>query len=432
MGRGPSISSIISDALMRGAIGAAKAYEQMRSGVSYIPADRAHQLDPYSSYARLRERDPVHMSPLLGGYILSRYGDCLSALRDPRFSSDIRNSRRFRSLRRGFLRAGGDPVRLENPPMLQSDPPRHTRLRTLVNKAFTPRAVAALEPRIEAVAAELLDGLPRADRFDAIADFAHPLPIIVIAEMLGVPKEDRERFRFWSDEAVLAIGMPTLDEARRAHKSIAEIDAYFSAIIEERRREPRDDLVTALVRAEEDGDRLNATELLGTCSLLLVAGNETSANLIGNGLFALLQNPEQLALLREDPSIWQTVVDELLRYDAPIQLTIRIALEDLEIGGKPLARGQSILTLLASGNRDPDRFRDPDQLDITRVDNPHLGFGHGRHSCLGASLARLEARIALRALLDRHARLELATEAPAWGHNTVIRGLERLPIRIFR
>ena len=416
---------LVQKTFMKGAF----AYEKLNTGFVYDPTSRAHLENPYPGYSKLRTRDPMHRSVLAGGLVLSRYQDCVDLLRDSRFSVDARNNSRYPTMRRGLERAGGDVSRLDHPSMLQSDPPEHTRLRALVSKAFTPRAIESLESRIVAIAEELLGAVDDSDPFDVIAAYSHPLPIIVIAEMLGVPPEDRDRFRFWSDEVVLALGLAAPSEIRRSTRAMAELDAYFKAIIDERRREPRDDLVSAMIRAEEDGYRLSQRELLATCTLLLVAGNETTAHLIGNGLLALLRNPEQLELLRSDPSLWGTAVDELLRYDPPIQLTVRAALEDLEFNGEPLSKGAGCVVLLASGNRDPGVFADPDRLDITRRENPHLSLGHGRHVCLGAALARLEARIALRTILEHYPKLQLVDAKPSWGSNTVIRGLTKLPVR---
>ena len=311
--------------------------------------------------------------------------------------------------------------------MLRLDPPDHTRLRTLVSKAFTPRAVERMRPIVEKYVAETLGRLDGRHSMELVADFAAPLPVSVIAEMLGVPVADRDRFRHWSDEAVRTLGDNTLDDRRRAIAAMDELGVYLEAIADERRREPREDLLSALVRAEEAGDRLSRTELFTTCVLLLVAGNETTTKLLGNAVLALLAHPEQLALLRREPERIPAAVEELLRYDGPVQLTSRMVTEDRELRGHRLRRGQQLVLVLAAANRDPAQFDDPERLDVTRSDVKHLALGHGLHFCLGAQLARLEAGLALEALVTRFPALRL--DGPVeWGDNTVLRGPRSLPL----
>ena len=316
--------------------------------------------------------------------------------------------------------------------MLRLDPPDHTRLRGLVSKAFTPRAVDALRGRIEEVVDEVIDRLPVSgplgSRFELIGDFAAPLPITVIAEMLGVPAEDHQRFRHWSNEAVKTLGDTTVEDRRRAIRAMDELGEYIEGIADQRRRDPRGDLISGLVAAEEEGDRLSRDELFTTCVLLLVAGNETTTKLIGNSIVALLRNPDQLELLREEPKRIPGAVDELLRYDSPVQLTSRFVTEDAEMHGNRLVRGQQLVLLLAAGNRDPDAWDAPDELDVTRENVKHLSFGNGLHHCLGSRLARLEGALALEALIGRFPRLCFDGEIE-WGNNTVLRGPSRLPLR---
>jgi cytochrome P450 len=263
---------------------------------------------------------------------------------------------------------------------------------------------------------------------DVIRDLAYPLPVTVIAEMLGIPIEDRERFKHWSDEAVRSLGFGSIEDARRSAQANRELRAYLEPIVEQCRREPREDLISALVAAEEQGDKLSTDEVFSTIILLLVAGNETTTNLIGNGLLALLRNPSQLNILRGDPSLIENAVEELLRYDSPVQFTSRMPLNDVDLGGRTLSAGREVLLVLGAANRDPAQYDDPERLDVTRQDVHHLSFSHGIHFCLGAPLARLEGRIALLALVQRFPSLRLATSEPRRGDNILLRGLAELPV----
>ncbi len=280
------------------------------------------------------------------------------------------------------------------------------------------------------IVTELLDAVAGRSEIDVIESVAYPLPVTIIAEMLGVPAEDRDRFKHWSDEAVRALGSANMDDLRASIRAGRELNAYLEPIAEQRRREPRDDLLSALLAAEEAGDRLSMREVFQTVILLLVAGNETTTKLIGNGLLALLQHPAQLELLRDQPDLIDGAVEELLRWDGPVHATGRTAIEEFEFQGAHIKKGQMVMVGLAAANRDPARFQDPERLDITRVDNPHLSLGHGVHFCLGASLARLEARTALGALVERYPSMKLATERPKWGPNVALRGLAELPVRV--
>ncbi len=411
-------------------VGVVSVWERLESGVAFSLGGPGFVEDPHSVYKRLRERDPVHRSRLLRGWVFTRYEDVLALMRDSRLSADFRNQAVWPRIRRVNLRAGRTEEELANPTMLNSDVPRHTRLRGLVNKAFTPRAVRALEGRMQVVVNELLDGVAGQSEFDVIETLATPLPVTIIAEMLGVPVEDRARFKHWSDEVVRALGVATLEDLRASIQAGRELTSYLEPIAAERRREPREDLLSALLAAEEEGDRLTLPEVFQTVILLLVAGNETTTKLIGNGLLALLQHPDQLELLRERPELIDPAVEELLRWDGPVHATGRASTEDFEFQGAHIKKGQMVMVALAAANRDPARFENPERLDITRVDNPHLSLGHGVHFCLGSSLARLEARTALSALIERYPSMKLATDRPKWGPNVVLRGLAELPVRV--
>ena len=403
--------------------------ERLRTGVTYNPLDKRYQSDPYPLYRELRERDPFHRSRLAGGWVLTRYDDVASVLKDGRFLADDRKSAAQMKQRQRFIKDGFmEPDEALSPSMLRSDPPDHTRLRGLVSKAFTPRTIESLRPRIEAIVQEQLDAVAHDGSMDVIKTLAYPLPVMVIAEMLGVPTEDREQFKRWSDDAVASFGVAGMKDFLRARDAFRELQAYFERVAEERRREPREDLLSALLAAEEQGDKLTMDEVYATCILLLVAGNETTTNLIGNGLLALLRHPDQLALLRDDPALIESAVEELLRYDSPVQATSRIVLEDVAMDGHTIEAGQQAIVLIGAANRDPERFPDPDRLNITRQDNRHLSFGQGIHSCLGAPLARLESQAALMALVERFPHLRLATDQPTYGENLILRGLTSLPV----
>ncbi len=420
----------IRQGLQMGAARAALVWERLRSGVTFNPLDPRLYSDPYPLYRRLREEDPVHWSPLTRAWILTRYDDVLGVLRSPDFSADDRKSPGFDRQLRRLKKQGVLPDDQEfEPSMLRTDPPDHTRLRKLVSKAFTPRAISQLAPRIETIVCEQLDAVADTGTMDVIGQLAYPLPVLVIAEMIGVPGSDRDRFKHWSTDAVANMGFASIDDNRRALRASQELRAYFVEICEQRRREPRDYLMSALLAAEDEGDRLSNAEVFGTLNLLLIAGNETTTNLIGNGMLALLRNPEQLEHLRDDPERIDTAIDELLRYDGPVQATSRIATQETRFADGTVAAGEQVIIVLGAANRDPARFAEPDRLDLERQDNQHLAFGNGLHFCLGSNLARLEARHAIKAMVERFPNMKLAIDVPSWRHNMILHGLEALPVR---
>ena len=386
------------------------ARERFESGVDFNPLSSELRADPLPQYEKLRSKDPVHRMRLIDGWILTRYEDIDMVLRD---------HRRFGNL-------GRDYGYLPYISMLDLDPPEHTKVRGLVVHGFTPRAVNSLEPRITKTVNELLDEIVDKPRFDLIHDIAFPLPIIVIAELLGVPPEDRDQFREWSDVAALVVD-PLLDsqQIQDVRQTIEELFDYLETIAEDRRKHPQDDLVTALVNAEEDGERLSREDLLINLVLVLVAGNETTRNLIGNGTLALMKNPDQLRRLRDDPSLLDSAIDEMLRYDSPVQLDSRIAREPVEIGGKRIESDQRVLCALGAANHDPEVFPEPERFDVGRAPRNHLSFGRGIHYCLGAPLAKLEARLVFAGLLSRFESLRLVEE-PQYRDQITLRGLEDL------
>jgi cytochrome P450 len=390
--------------------------------------------DPYPFYAALRASQPVFRLPVgessgPGVWLLTRHADVHAVLRDARFSVDRRRARIVREnidrLAIGMVLGEEGGLRT----MLVMDPPDHTRVRGLVSKAFTPRRVAALRPRIEQIIDELLAEPAARGSMDVMADFAAPLPAIVIAELLGVPAEDHREFRQWSSELVSLVGSANpLAIRERLEKAFGRILDYLRGVIAERRRAPADDLISGMIEAQEERDALSDVELLATSNLLLLAGHETTTNLIGNGTLALLRHPDQLARLRADRALLPDAIEELLRYDSPVQATVRVATQDVEVGGQKIPAEALVVVGIGAANRDPAVFRDPDRLDLARGGNHHLSFGFGVHFCLGASLARLEAELAFGALLERFPRLELATDAVSHRANLILRGLTALPV----
>ncbi len=408
-----AVSRAVKNALTPVAIRAMTTWERMESGVSYDPTSARIRNDPYPTYDRMREKDPVHKMRLISAWALTRYEDVDMVLRD----------------HRRFLK---DDDIIEYRSMLNSNPPDHTRLRAIVSKAFTPRSVAELHPRIERIVNGLLDDMEGEGRFDLIEKFAFPIPITVIAEMLGVPSEDMDKFEDWSNDISLVIEpYQTEEQEARVNRASEELFDYFEGIMEQRRREPRDDMITALMNAEEEGDKLTHDELLGTLLLLLVAGNETTRNLIGNGTLALLRFPDQLQRLRDNPDMLDSAVNELLRYDSPVQLDGRFAQEDVEIGDTRIQAGERVISAIGAANRDPAVFTNPNALDIARREKSHISFGRGIHHCLGAPLAMMEGRIAFAALLDRFSSIELVAE-PEFREQIVLRGVEELWVEAAR
>ncbi len=393
-------------------------------------ADPELKANPYPLYARLRTEAPV--CRVIGKttrlWLVTRYDDVQNVLRDPRFANDRRNAPvettlQFRVLHRLF-----GPL-IDH--MLATDEPDHTRLRSLVQKAFTPKRVEELRPRVEALTEELLDKALRKQRWDVVSDFALPLPTTIIAEMLGIPPEDRPKFQKWSDTLLLASATTWKGMIKNVPMFMAFM-RYIRGQIRERRKRPTDDLIGALVQAEEAGDRLTEDELLSMVLLLLVAGYETTVNLIGNGVLALLENPAQLEWLLKDPSLVPVAVEEFASYYTPIDYTnSRFTRCDVELAGVTIPAGQLMFAAISSANRDEAKFVDAERLNITRDPNRHLAFGHGIHFCLGVFLARIEAQIAFATLVRRWPDLQLAVprESLEWRKSLLLRGLESLPVK---
>lgn len=392
----------------------------------YRLLDPAVLADPYPLYARLREEDPVHWDPFLHCWVVTRYADVHQVLHS--FSADRTPSP---EVLRALGITGIEPIaEMMTRQMLFLDAPRHTHLRKLCSTAFTPRRVELLEARITAIAHRLIDRVVSTGTMDVIGDFAAPFPSIVFAALLGVPEEDHVRLKRWSADFAEMLGnfQHNIDRIAQVLKSTAEMIDYFRAAIHEDERPLADGLLKSLVEAEEGGARLSEDEVIANAVVTMVGGQETTTNLIGSGLLTLLRQPDKLTELRDRPEITETAIEELLRFESPSQHTGRICPEDTLVGGTLIRKGAAVMAVMAAGNRDPARFADPDRLDFDRADNRHLAFGWAAHFCFGAPLARMEGRIAFRALLDRLPDVALGEDKLAWRENLGLRGLKSLRV----
>ncbi len=391
----------------------------------------AHSDDPYPIYSALREHARVYFSPTWKCWVLTHYQDVAAVLLDPEtFSSRGRVTNVIqREFPEHFLEQIKPLLHHYSRGVINLDPPDHTRMRRLLQKTFLPRTLERLKATIRTTTHELLDAARARGHFDVVADLAYPLPVTVIAELLGVPREDRDKFKRWS--AIImefqAVPLPTADAILRSQIGIVELRAYLADTARQRRAAPRDDLISELVSLEFDGDRLAEDELLSTCVTLLVAGHETTTNLIASATWLLLRHPAQLAALRANPAAMPAAIEEVLRFESPLHRVGRTALRDTVVGGQTIKKGETVFLLLAAANRDPAQFPRPDEFEIARTPNKHLAFGYGIHFCLGAALARLEAPIALHAIFDRFPHARLTAGTLPW-HSGVMRGLKTLPL----
>jgi cytochrome P450 len=410
------------------------------AGPAWHVSDADFRRNPYPRYAELREDDVLHRND--GLWVLTRFADVQAVLRDQRMSSHPKHTPPEVIAQRMAAYGGEASVNATVQGqgsqlladrgielMLVADPPDHTRLRRLATKAFTPRAVERLRPRITEIVGDMLDAGLEVGQFDVMRDIAQPLPVMVICDLLGVPLDDQAQFKPWSD-AIARMIDGDADQAMlmAAMPAILGFVQYFAALIEERRAQPREDLVSALVAAQDEGDSLNQGELLATIILLFIAGHETTTNLIGNGTLALLRQPDQFAALRANPALAVPGTDELLRFDGPVQLTIRRASCDLEINGLELAQGEGVICGLAAADRDPRLVDNPDALDLARGNPGHVAFGNGMHHCLGAPLARLEGQVVFEALATKTRSLELVDDDPPYRDHFILRGLSALQV----
>ena len=396
----------------------------------FNPFVPSFKINPYLQYSRLRTGDPVHRSMALQSWILTRYEDCLHILKDvENFSSDGRYAsgdigRAVREQRKTSPLGDVDSL-------LTVDPPTHTRLRNIISREFTPRRVELLSPRIEEISHELFNEINELDEFDMIGSLALPLPVIVIAELLGIPASDRQLFKEWSNKLAATTDVFNSEQAiQEAQEATLELISYFSDFIDARRRSPEDDLISAFVDAQSEGIQLSNDEILAFSILLLVAGNETTTNLIGNGIIALINNPKSFSAVKENFELLPSMIEEILRFDSPVQGVVRIAKNDLSLQGKDISAGEVVMAMVGAANHDPEQFAKPEFFDINRLQNKHLAFGLGPHFCLGAPLARLEATVLFKELFDRFSVIEGARSDVERGGTLLLRGFTKLPVQV--
>ena len=385
--------------------------------------------DPYPIYQRFLEEGPIHYVDWGPGmWAVFRYADCSSILKDSRLSAK-RSAALLLALPAEKRAEFAELARMLGLWMLFIDAPEHSRLRKLMNKGFSPAVAESLRPQIEAIVDRMLEPLRRASEAELMHEIAHPLPVRVIAEMLGLSGSGQDRLVQWSDAIATFIGNPhrTLEQTHRAQLAIVALTEFFRGAVAERRRRRGGDLISLLLDIEEDGEVLTEEELYAQCVMLLFGGHETTRNLIGNGMYTLLRHPEEMAVLQKNPELIRSAVEELLRYESPIQFVGRVAKDEMEICGVRLRQGQRIVFMLGAANRDPRQFRNPDHLDLNRLPNPHLAFGAGEHFCIGNQLARLEGQIAILRMVQRFPRIRLAIQNPQWAPNYGLRGLKSLP-----
>ena len=401
--------------------------------IQFNPFLPEFRTNPYLMYHRLRSENPINRSSFGGDWVVTRYQDVKTILRDRRVSSHDRpNSIAQKSK---YLQNQGKNLNAlaeaSNKFLFYTNPPSHTRLRRLVSQAFSPIAIERMRPQIQTIVDGYLKKARNQGKIDIIADFAEPLPVQVIARMLGIPPNDaRDRVHQWAQILSRILdSLVSLEEYEAMNKAIEEFQDYLRDLIAQREKDPQDDLISYLIAARDDNDKLSQYEVLSTCIVLFMAGEETTINTIGNGMLALLHHPEQMEKLKKEPEIIQMAVEEILRYDSPVQITSRLASETLEIGGHTIEKGERILLFLGAANRDPAQFPDPDRFDILRQENQHLAFGDGIHRCLGAALARLQAEIAIISLVQQLPNLELASDKLEWRKNMVLRGVRTCPVK---
>ncbi|GAB1542960.1 cytochrome P450 [Scytonema sp. NUACC21] len=405
-------------------LGSAKAFK-------FNPFDREFRANPYPTYHRLRSEEPVHRYFVGGDWVLTRYADVKAVLKSGR----VRSHDKPESIkeRNQYLKDKGKNLNTlaytSNQLLFYMNPPDHTRLRGLVVKAFSLSVVERMRPRIQGLVDELLNKVRDRGSMDIIADLASPLPVTVIGRMLGIPNEAQDQLHQWSNVLSRILdSLVSLEEYEAMNKAMEEFQEYLRTLVAEREKNPQEDLISALIAAREQSDKLSQEELLSTCILLFATGEETTVNTIGNGMLALLRHPEEMEKLKREPTIIQSAVEEILRYDSPVQITNRIAIDNLEIGNQTIQAGEKIVLCLGAANRDPSQFPDPDRLNIHRSENNHLAFGDGIHYCLGAALARAQAQIAINTLIQQFPDLQLASDKLEWRKNVALRGLTALPV----
>jgi hypothetical protein len=388
--------------------------------------------DPYPTYARLHEEGPLHyvqVGEKWAVWSIFSYAECSSIAKDPRLSAK-RAQQMLLSLPISRQAEFKELARMLGLWLIFMDPPEHTRLRKLLNKGFSPAAIEGLRPQVEAIVDGMLKPLARASEIDLMREFANPMPVRIILEMLGIPQELRDTFVEWSRAIAVFRGSPerSVEQARAAQDALIELTDFFRKTVAERRRNKGNDLISLLIDIEEEGEVLTEEELYAQCIALLFAGHETTRNLIGNGMYTLLQHPEETAELREKPEMIRTAVEEILRYESPVQFTARVLKEDIEVCGQRIPKKWTMLCMLGAANRDPRKFKDPDKLNLKRLNNEHLAFSAGPHFCIGAQLARLEGQVALLNLVQRFPDMKIAAPRPQWASTFGFRGLQSLPV----
>ncbi len=388
--------------------------------------------NPYPTYARLHEEGPLHYLDVGNKWAvwsIFSHAECSSIAKDTRLSAK-RAQQMLLPLPLSRQAEFSELARMFGLWLIFMDPPEHTRLRKLLNKGFSAAAVEGLRPQVEAIVNQMLEPIRHGSEIDLMREFANPMPVRIILEMLGIPQELRDTFVDWSRAIAVFRGNPnrTVEEATAAQDALIQLTEFFRKTVAERRRNKGTDLISLLIDIEEEGEVLTEEELYAQCIALLFAGHETTRNLIGNGMYTLLQHPQEAAELREKPEIIRSAVEELLRYESPVQFTARVLKEDIEVCGQPIRKGWTVLCMLGAANRDPKQFKEPDRLDLERLNNQHLAFSAGLHFCIGAQLARLEGQIALLNLVQRFPKMKLTGPRPEWASTFGFRGLKSLPV----
>ena len=390
--------------------------------------------NPYKTYNLMRSHKPILFSQATRLHWVTKMEFAQEMLRDKRFSVDDRKYPIADKRRKEFKKAGREIMleQFENPSMLKLDPPDHSRIRKLVQYGFTNRYITSLEPEIRKIVEDCLDKVHNQDSFDLIEDLAKPLPAIVIAKMMGLPNEDLDQFQAWSEDLLIGVGGigTSKEDIKKSGDAYEALIRYFEEIILSRKNSPGDDFIGKLIQAEESGDKLNIKEMYGTCLLLLIAGHETTTRLIGNGMFTLFNHLDQMTHLQDNFELIPNAIEEMLRYEPPVHATVRFAENEMIYNEKTYKRGTPFAVSIAGANRDPEANDNPNEFDITREDIKHISFGYGPHMCIGASLARIESRIAFESLFERFKNIKLLDEEPAWGRNLIFRGFDHLKLKI--
>jgi len=406
----------------------------INSGVALDFISKDYIDNPYKTYNLMRSHRPILFSQTTRLHWVTKMEFAQEMLRDKRFSVDDRKYPIADKRRKEFKKAGREIMleQFENPSMLKLDPPDHSRIRRLVQYGFTNRYITSLEPEIKKIVEDCLDKIHNKDSFDLIEDLAKPLPAIVIAKMMGLPNEDLNQFQAWSEDLLVGVGGigTSREDIKKSGDAYEALINYFEKIILSRKNSPGDDFIGKLIQAEEEGDKLNIKEMYGTCLLLLIAGHETTTRLIGNGMFTLFNHPENITHLRNDFTLIPNAIEEMLRYEPPVHATVRFAENDMEYNNKSYKRGTAFAVSIAGANRDPEANDNPNEFNIFRKDIKHISFGYGPHMCIGASLARIESRIAFETLFERFTNLNLLDKNPEWGKNLIFRGFDNLQIKI--